>query len=261
MYYFDRKQGDTTVPTEGEVSLAMHDKHHSQRYFPLTSGKRPKLDLDLYSDEDLSDGEVITPDDDVHDYEEFSSARTIPPMAEKTRMRLLKKSGIQADKSGEAAKTLRIIRQKCGCSCENGICLPETCQCAIDEIQCQVDGEGQPTHPCVCVVDKCKNPNGRIFYDQDAVRNHRTRAIMNWKAAQKTGFSGSPTITKFVDSDDEDQNGTNKPWLLKSAIPVRFLNVPQTLIRFSPETRRISPKIPCHPCLHSPLPFQPVGHP
>uniref|UniRef100_A0A8R1E1B7 Cysteine/serine-rich nuclear protein N-terminal domain-containing protein n=1 Tax=Caenorhabditis japonica TaxID=281687 RepID=A0A8R1E1B7_CAEJA len=223
VYYFDRRQGESTVPSEGEVSLAMQDNHHTHRYFPLSTGKRPILDLSLYDDEDLSDGEVIHPDSDgEHDYEEFSSAKFISAVNQKFRIKLLKKSGVKVEKNQDSIDALRKMRVECGCSCENGVCLPETCQCAIDGIQCQVDGGEYPTVPCACFAETCTNPNGRIFYDPDAVQDHRTRTIMNWRAAQKSGVVGSPVVKKFADSDDEDDGGKPKSWLLKKAIPIKL---------------------------------------
>uniref|UniRef100_A0A1I7ULC2 CSRNP_N domain-containing protein n=1 Tax=Caenorhabditis tropicalis TaxID=1561998 RepID=A0A1I7ULC2_9PELO len=227
VHYFDRRQGESTVPTEGEVSLDMHNTHHSHRYFSLSSGKRPLLDLSLYQDPELSDEEVIDPDsDEDREYDEYASAKTILRINQRHRIKLLKKSGVKVEKNEVSVDSLRTMRTVCGCSCENGVCLPETCECAIEEINCQVDGGEYPTHPCACFAETCTNPKGRIFYDPDAVHQFRHRTIMNWQAAQKTGISGSPVIKKFVDSDDEDDVRKSKNWLLQKAIPIKLEESP-----------------------------------
>ncbi|CDX47490.1 Cysteine/serine-rich nuclear protein N-terminal domain-containing protein [Caenorhabditis elegans] len=225
VHYFDRRQGGSTVPTEGDISLDMHNKHHSHRYFSLSTGKRPILDLLLYADDDLSDGEVIDPDsDEDRDYDEYASAKSIPRINQRHRIKLLKKSGVKVEKNTDAIDSLRNTRVECGCSCENGVCLPETCQCAIDGIHCQVDGGEWPTQPCACFAETCTNPEGRTFYDPEAVHEFRQRTIMNWRASQKTGISGSPVVKKFADSDEEDDKA--KTWLLKNAIPIKLEESP-----------------------------------
>ncbi|EGT35429.1 hypothetical protein CAEBREN_29639 [Caenorhabditis brenneri] len=225
VHYFDRRQGESTVPTEGDVSLDMHNKHHSHRYFPLSSGKRPQLNLSFYEDDELSEDEVIYPDED-RDYDEYASAKTIPRINQRHRIKLLKKSGVKVEKNAMAIDYLRSMRSVCGCSCENGVCLPDTCECALGGINCQVDGGEYPTIPCNCFAETCTNPEGRIFYDPEAVHQFRHRTIMNWRASQKSGISGSPVVKKFVDSDDEEEVNKHKSWLLKKAIPIKLEESP-----------------------------------
>ncbi|UMM11477.1 hypothetical protein L5515_000742 [Caenorhabditis briggsae] len=214
VHYFDRCQGESTVPSEGDVSLDMHNTHHCHRYFSLASGKRPLLDLALYDDGELSEGEEIYPDSDDQEYDEYASAKTINRLNQRLRIKMLKKSGVKVEKTA-VAESWRATRTVCGCSCENGVCLPDTCECALSGINCQVDGGNWPTHPCTCVVDTCDNPNGRICYDQEAVFSYRKKTIDFWKASQVTGITGSPQVTKFVDSDDEEDK-QSKNWHLKN---------------------------------------------
>lgn len=227
VHYFDRRQGESTVPTEGDVSLDMHNTHHTHRYFSLSTGKRPQLNLSLYEDDELSEDEVIYPDsDEDRDYDEYTSAKTIPRINQRHRIKLLKKSGVKVEKNPFAIDSLRNMRSVCGCSCENGVCLPATCECALVGINCQVDGGEYPTIPCNCFAETCTNPEGRIFYDPEAVHQFRHRTIMNWRASQKSGISGSPVVKKFVDSDDEEEVNKQKNWLLKKAIPIKLEESP-----------------------------------
>ncbi|PIC50179.1 hypothetical protein B9Z55_001184 [Caenorhabditis nigoni] len=214
VHYFDRCQGESTVPSEGDVSLDMHNTHHCHRHFSLASGKRPLLDLALYDDGELSEGEEIYPDSDDQEYDEYASAKTINRLNQRLRIKMLKKSGVKVEKTA-VAESWRATRTVCGCSCENGVCLPDTCECALSGINCQVDGGTWPTHPCTCVVDTCDNPNGRICYDQEAVFSFRRKTIDLWKASQITGITGSPQVTKFVDSDDEEDKQSQN-WHLRN---------------------------------------------
>ncbi|KAK6034327.1 hypothetical protein COOONC_28163 [Cooperia oncophora] len=197
VYYFARTQGTSTVPKSGEVSLGMVDKHFTKRQFPLWYGRRPELALSHDSEESLSEGEDPG---DIFDPEghERCTAYQLPTLEGKARIKMLKRSGVQDD-GLESLESIRKSRLLCGCQCENGICDPETCQCAAEGIVCQVDGidEFGSSHPCSCTSANCRNPEGRIEFDVSHVKNHCRMTILRTKHAEQTGRYDSPQRIRF----------------------------------------------------------------
>ena len=62
------------------------------------------------------------------------------PVPPERRRRLLSQAGnvIENDLVQQSANQMvRTSRESCGCSCD-GICYPETCECYINDIGCQV---------------------------------------------------------------------------------------------------------------------------
>ncbi|EYB93665.1 hypothetical protein Y032_0180g817 [Ancylostoma ceylanicum] len=193
VFYFARTQGMSTVPKSGEVSLGMVDKHFTKRQFPLWFGRRPELTLPNDYEEELSEGEDPG---DVFDPEglERCTAHQLPMFEGKARIKMLKRSGVQVQKDGnvESLESIRRSRILCGCQCERGLCKPDTCQCSLDGIGCQVDGPDEfgKSHPCSCTAATCLNPCGRIEFDPDHVKNHFRITMMRLKhAEQKAKFS------------------------------------------------------------------------
>uniref|UniRef100_A0A0K0D3E6 CSRNP_N domain-containing protein n=1 Tax=Angiostrongylus cantonensis TaxID=6313 RepID=A0A0K0D3E6_ANGCA len=172
VYYFARTQGISTVPKSGEVSLGMVDKHFTERQFSLWPGHRPELKL-------------------TNESEDYTEPLT---RKRKARIKMLKRSGVQVRKVNSSnTNSLESIRQSrilCGCHCENGVCLFDTCQCALEGIVCQVDGvdEFGMAHPCWCNAMSCSNPCGRTEFDPEHVRNHYQMTMMRLKHAEKTVF-------------------------------------------------------------------------
>ncbi|KAK5980798.1 hypothetical protein GCK32_006062 [Trichostrongylus colubriformis] len=210
VYYFARTQGTSTVPKNGEVSLGMVDKHFTKRQFPLWFGRRPELTLTNDSEESLSEGEDPG---DIFDPEghERCTAYQLPTLEGKARIKMLKRSGVQ----GEGLESLESIRQSrllCGCQCENGVCNPETCQCAVEGIVCQVDGidEFGSSHPCSCTSVNCRNPEGRIEFDVSHVKNHCRMTILRTKHAEQSilmffqGLYDSPQRIRFNSEGDPE---------------------------------------------------------
>uniref|UniRef100_A0A5K3EMR8 CSRNP_N domain-containing protein n=1 Tax=Mesocestoides corti TaxID=53468 RepID=A0A5K3EMR8_MESCO len=122
--------------------------------------KRPLEQIENPSDEDLSflDG-----------LEEYYFLQPLPV---KRRRILLRKAGLQkidpAEKHECAA--IRKSRSECGCTCLAGVCDPDTCECALNGIPCQVD---RASFPCVCLSPgHCSNPEGRIEFNPVRVRSH-----------------------------------------------------------------------------------------
>uniref|UniRef100_A0A6F7NQK6 CSRNP_N domain-containing protein n=1 Tax=Haemonchus contortus TaxID=6289 RepID=A0A6F7NQK6_HAECO len=208
VYYFARTQGTSTVPKTGNVSLGMVDKHFTERQFPLWFGRRPELALthDIEEGPSLDDHSLFDPEG-----HERCTTYQLPTLEGKVRMKMLKRSGVQVQKD-EGVESLESIRQSrllCGCMCENGICKPETCQCAIEGIVCQVDGvdESGTSHPCLCTSSSCRNPEGRIEFDASNVKNHCRMTILRTKHAEQVGLYDSPQRIRF-NSEGEPQSAT-----------------------------------------------------
>ncbi|VDM61509.1 unnamed protein product [Angiostrongylus costaricensis] len=170
VYYFARTQGISTVPKSGEVSLGMVDKHFTERQFSLWLGHRPELKL-------TNESEVSSLDTTIDRYY----------INKEARIKMLKRSGVQVRKV-KSLESIRKSRILCGCHCENGVCLSDTCQCALEGIVCQVDGvdEFGMTHPCWCNAMSCSNPCGRTEFDPEHVKNHYHMTMMRLKHAEKS---------------------------------------------------------------------------
>ncbi|CAD6186386.1 unnamed protein product [Caenorhabditis auriculariae] len=231
VFYFDRQQGGATVPSDGEVTLAMQTHHYASRIYSLLSGRRPNLScVDQEEEEELSEGELAGPESDND--EEVATTKTISKIEAKKRVRLLKKSGVVIERSTESLELLRAGRRACGCECRDGICRPETCRCILEGVQCQVDGfsdlDENETFPCWCSSGNCGNPEGRLQFEPEKVRVHHLQTLMRIRDMERTGIFESPRVKKFEDEDEEsdETNGRNRRrrsdrgWLLNSAIPL-----------------------------------------
>ena len=110
----------------------------------------------------------------------------VQPIATRQRRTLLKQAGLgKLDNSEKDELTLiRRSREICGCSCrrDTGGCQPTTCECYLNGIACQVD---RLTFPCPCATMICKNPCGRLEFNQNRVRNHFFQTITRLEAEKK----------------------------------------------------------------------------
>ncbi|TKR92950.1 hypothetical protein L596_007499 [Steinernema carpocapsae] len=249
VYFFERTQGFSVVPSVGGTSLGMGDLHHSDMHFTLAEHRRfsqqeneiktmermlamkseiqkrlerskpgsseiaqsgpsssqvENTEMKTESDEelealgaqygidesDMDEDEVIFPDDEY----------CFQPWGSTARKLIFKSQGIPIDESDKLEnKTIRASRATCGCSCRDGKCNPDTCQCAIDGIKCQVDRQG---FPCSCAVD-CENPLGRVVFNERRVRSHFNQTMMRMRAARSrnaVAHVSSPLHIRFDDS-------------------------------------------------------------
>jgi cysteine/serine-rich nuclear protein len=270
VYYFNRSQSYSVVPTSEGVSLGMEDKHHSSKNYSfyefarattrqnerkwaeirkhLDEQKKPRrsprkkaaiksimshtveneitktvqevltslLDQIVENEKcanelDASDSEVKAILEAETDSEDDGEVFPIPeveilqPLEKHVRHAILEQSNIQLDLTDDSdCQEIRQSRTKCGCSCMNGICVPETCECSINGIKCQVDFQG---FPCVCEKDKCLNPEGRVEFDPLRVRSHYLSTLTILKDMEKMNYehtSSHPRHIKFVDESDEE---------------------------------------------------------
>ena len=103
--------------------------------------------------------------------------RGLTPLKNKKRISLLKDNVTSIDRSeAEDIRLIRDSRRRCGCSCVD-TCRPDTCECAINEIECQVENAG---FPCSC-SKKCKNPFGRRTFDETEVQLHFIQTMLHAK--------------------------------------------------------------------------------
>ncbi|XP_068454541.1 cysteine/serine-rich nuclear protein 2 isoform X2 [Clinocottus analis] len=202
VYYFPRRQGFTSVPSQGGSSLGMARHHSSIRRYTLaefareqeTSHRRAlrehlrqeklnarKMKLtrngtvecaqaDLLTLEDVSDEDLDVDEVEVDD------CFFLQPLPTKRRRALLRASGVARIDAREKAelRTIRLSREECGCDCRL-YCDPRHCGCSQAGIKCQVD---RMSFPCGCSRDGCGNGAGRIEFNPLRVRTHYLHTIM-----------------------------------------------------------------------------------
>ena len=201
VYYFPRSQGFTCVPSQGGSTLGMDMKHCRAKDFSLEDHAEEKKkthkeillrqrrfekmyqkqqscstsESESASDEDLSD---------ISDSElELDSCYFLQPVPIKQRRALLRSSGVRRIDSfeKEECRDIRASREFCGCNCRV-YCDPETCQCSVAGIKCQVD---RMSFPCGCSRDGCGNANGRVEFNPLRVRTHFIHTLMRLEMERK----------------------------------------------------------------------------
>ncbi|CAL4087919.1 unnamed protein product [Meganyctiphanes norvegica] len=153
VYCFDRCFGLDTVPDEGEFALGMSQVPWETMEFPLydnpeeLSKSMQKLTIDQRrSLLEESCGSV-----ELNDLDGASGTFISPEIA-----------------------AIRSAREQVGCQCR-GTCDPVVCECALSQIECQVERAGWP---CGCTRLRCKNPEGRRQYEQAKVKKETRIKIM-----------------------------------------------------------------------------------
>lgn len=81
----------------------------------------------------------------------------------------------KAVRRGGCVGTPEVIREQVGCSCGE-ICDPISCECAANEIACQVENHRE-AKLCACSADGCGNPSSRVEYDQERVNKSRRETL------------------------------------------------------------------------------------
>lgn len=227
VYYFARNQGFTCVPSQGGSTLGMDMNHCDQQNFTLDDHQEEKRRVhrqilmrrkrytrlcqkqqqrqtatslaaaaSASHNGNASDSDEDSMDNisDISDTElEMDSWYFLQPVPMKQRRVLLRESGVNKIDSGEKedCRNIRLSREFCGCECRL-YCDPETCQCSLAGIKCQVD---RPSFPCGCSRDACGNLNGRIEFNPLRVRTHLIHTIMRLglekKEETQVSFSSS----------------------------------------------------------------------
>ncbi|XP_040049461.2 cysteine/serine-rich nuclear protein 2 isoform X1 [Gasterosteus aculeatus] len=224
VYYFPRRQGFTSVPSQGGSSLGMARHHSSIRHYTLgefareqdsshrhtlrqhlrqekLNARKMKLtrngtvecaQADLLTLEDVSDEDL-----DV-DGVEVDDCFFLQPLPTKRRRALLRASGIARIDAREKSdlRTIRLSREECGCDCRL-YCDPRHCGCSQAGIKCQVD---RMSFPCGCSRDGCGNAAGRIEFNPLRVRTHYLHTVMKLDLEKRRMLIQGPG-DQYADSD------------------------------------------------------------
>ncbi|XP_072552854.1 cysteine/serine-rich nuclear protein 2 [Salminus brasiliensis] len=202
VYYFSRRQGFTSVPSQGGSSLGMARHHCAIRHYTLGEFAREqesshqhilrqhlrqeklnarKLKLTRNGTVECAQADLLTLDDvsdDDLDVEgvEVDDCFFLQPLPTKRRRALLRASGIARIDAREKTelRAIRLSREECGCDCRF-YCDPHQCGCSQAGIKCQVD---RMSFPCGCSRDGCRNTAGRIEFNPLRVRTHYLHTIM-----------------------------------------------------------------------------------
>lgn len=185
-FKFARAPSFVTMPTSGGYSLGMEKRHASGREVTLDRYRiererskrrryrrwcqnRQTLDVE----NDISDSDSDTENDEsLTNMSQQAHSCPLPVPPERRKLLLTRNSDqtekeIEADYSANEVN-IRSSRENCGCSCK-GICYPESCECHLNGIGCQVD---RLYFPCGCLPARCYNQNGRTSFSVDRVRAH-----------------------------------------------------------------------------------------
>ncbi|KAJ4922916.1 hypothetical protein JOQ06_022589 [Pogonophryne albipinna] len=144
VYYFPRRQGFTSVPSQGGSSLGMARHHSSIRSFTLGEFSREReskhrltlqqhLRLEKLQQRKMKltrNGTVQCAQADLLTLED--------PLPTKRRRALLRASGVARIDAREKAelRNIRLSREECGCDCRL-YCDPKHCGCSQAGIKCQ----------------------------------------------------------------------------------------------------------------------------
>ncbi|KAK6325287.1 hypothetical protein J4Q44_G00046290 [Coregonus suidteri] len=207
VYYFSRRQGFTSVPTQGGSTLGMSTRHSwVQRYTlgefaveqershrdmlrdHLKEEKLNSIKLKLTNNGTVESDEAesltlddISEDDIDLDNTEVDEYFFLQPMTTRRRRALLRASGVRRIDVEEKheLRAIRVSREECGCDCR-GLCHPATCACSLAGIKCQVNGAvvDRMSFPCGCSKEGCSNSTGRVEFNPIRVRTHFLHTIM-----------------------------------------------------------------------------------
>uniref|UniRef100_A0A8C1WRP9 Cysteine and serine rich nuclear protein 3 n=2 Tax=Cyprinus carpio TaxID=7962 RepID=A0A8C1WRP9_CYPCA len=257
VYYFSRRQGFTSVPSQGGSSLGMSSRHSCVRQYTLGefAMEQERIHRDMLRDHlkeeklnsirlrltkngsvESEEANALTLDDISDDDLDIDNTEVdeyffLQPLTTKKRRALLRSSGVKKLDVEEKheLRAIRVSREDCGCDCRL-FCDPETCTCSLAGIKCQVD---RMSFPCGCTKEGCSNAAGRIEFNPIRVRTHFLHTIMKLeleKSREQQQNSGvvAPTGNGF----HGNPNGHCSPLAtgqhaLEYAIPD---SVPQTTI-------------------------------
>ncbi|KAG5838185.1 hypothetical protein ANANG_G00221110 [Anguilla anguilla] len=214
VFYFSRRQGFTSVPSQGGSSLGMARRHSCARRYTLGEFAREqerghlqalrrhlhqeKLDarkrkltrngtVACEAAETLTLADVSDEDLDVEGVE-VDDCFFLQPLPIKRRRALLRASGIARIDAREKAelRAIRLSREDCGCDCRV-YCDPRRCGCSLAGIKCQVD---RMSFPCGCTRDGCGNAVGRVEFNPLRVRTHYLHTVMKLNLEKRRQLGG-----------------------------------------------------------------------
>jgi hypothetical protein len=114
----------------------------------------------------------------------------LQPVTARQRRAILKGAGVRKIDLNEKdeCRQLRISREICGCACRS-YCDPDTCECSLAGIKCQVDRLKPREFPCGCNRDGCGNVNGRIEFNPSRVKTHFIHTVMRLELEKRQELS------------------------------------------------------------------------
>nr|XP_033473530.1 cysteine/serine-rich nuclear protein 3 isoform X1 [Epinephelus lanceolatus] len=232
VYYFSRRQGFTSVPSQGGSTLGMSNRHSWIRQYSLGefAVEQERIHRDMLRDhlkeeklnsiklkltkngtveseeantltaEDISDDDIDLDNTEVDEY------FFLQPLTTKKRRALLRSSGVKKIDVEEKheLRAIRMSREDCGCDCRV-FCDPETCACSIAGIKCQVD---RMSFPCGCTKEGCSNSTGRVEFNPIRVRTHFLHTIMKLEL-EKSREQQQASPTNGYHSETNDLGGGN----------------------------------------------------
>lgn len=215
VFYFQRKQGFTCVPSEGGSTLGMSGQHVHKQSFSLKDHAKERKRVHrqilmeqrrqgkLFPSPLLAVGaeelpEVSSGSDSDSDYDDYYFLQPLPIRQRRMLLRSAGVKKIEGDEKDEC-RDIRISRNLCGCECKV-FCDPETCACSLAGIKCQVD---RLSFPCGCTKDGCGNATGRIEFNPIRVRTHFIHTLMRLELERKDAESRRNSSCRSVGSSDE----------------------------------------------------------
>ncbi|XP_034042971.1 cysteine/serine-rich nuclear protein 3 [Thalassophryne amazonica] len=221
VYYFSRRQGFTSVPSQGGSTLGMSQRHSWVRQYSLREFalEQERIHRDMLRDhlkeeklnsiklkltkngtveseeankltaEDISDNDIDLDNTEVDEY------FFLQPLTTKKRRALLRCSGVKKIDVEEKheLRAIRVSREDCGCDCRI-FCDPETCSCSIAGIKCQVD---RMSFPCGCTKEGCSNSTGRVEFNPIRVRTHFLHTIMKLELEKSREQQHAPATNGY----------------------------------------------------------------
>ncbi|EEC03646.1 conserved hypothetical protein, partial [Ixodes scapularis] len=164
VYYFQRMQGFTCVPSQGGSTLG------NTPITPVPSSGSQEQANNEGEEEEEEDEE------EEEEEEEVDTLNYLQPVPTRKRRALLRASGVRRIDALEKdeCRDIRASREFCGCTCK-GRCLPDSCSCSLAGIACQVD---RMSFPCGCTQEGCANASGRTEFNPVRVRAHFLHTLM-----------------------------------------------------------------------------------
>ncbi|KAK6471157.1 cysteine/serine-rich nuclear protein 2 [Huso huso] len=241
VFYFSRRQGFTSVPSQGGSSLGMARHHCAIRRYTLgefareqESSHRQALRQHLRHEKLRArkmkltqNGAVLCPAaesltlEDVSDEEldveglEVDDCFFLQPLPTKRRRALLRASGISRIDGEEKSelRAIRLSREECGCDCRLH-CDPQHCRCSQAGIKCQVD---RMSFPCGCSRDGCGNVAGRIEFNPARVRSHYLHTLLKLEQLERKRQPPAPPQPPEPEPDSLDHENETAVLHLQSA--------------------------------------------
>ncbi|KAK1151260.1 cysteine/serine-rich nuclear protein 2 [Acipenser oxyrinchus oxyrinchus] len=241
VFYFSRRQGFTSVPSQGGSSLGMARHHCAIRRYTLgefareqESSHRQALRQHLRHEKLRArkmkltqNGAVLCPAaesltlEDVSDEEldvegvEVDDCFFLQPLPTKRRRALLRASGISRIDGEEKSelRAIRLSREECGCDCRLH-CDPQHCRCSQAGIKCQVD---RMSFPCGCSRDGCGNVAGRIEFNPARGRSHYLHTLLKLEQLERKRQPPAPPPLPEPEPDSLERENETAVLHLQSA--------------------------------------------